>query len=519
MSVQQPQTLGERVAGFFAWCGGAKTELIREFPEERTRLATIGATVLLTGLFAGASSSYAIHTVFGKGWWVPALAALWGAAIFNIDRLIVMTMHGDFVRKLIAAIPRLILATVIAVVITRPLELWIFAPEIKREVTLAEQKAYKKNDDALEAEVKAAQARYREAVATAVLAAGVITSKKALDEALAEVTKCRSALQTREDEYRLEMNGKGGSLRFGYGSVAKKLEARVQAADAECKGLASGTEAPRKTFDAALLRQEAAAKVHLETLNKDIAKAAKDHKQREDDLKKSPIDSLLGRNQQLSRLAATDSSVFWMNFFLMLLFWLIEALPVLAKLMAGNSIYDAVVEERREAVRATRRGAAGAADAHEQAGHAEAKAAALARQKMVELHYTGVNDVIEAGRKAWQTPQAAVDELLAAMEHTARQTTRGAMPKASELDGAPSSFERLRMSRRRQVFEIVIYTVFSIVLVFVFFLFTWLSPSQRATLNYFITAAGTIAALAVVFKSPFSRLFSRMSQAPLGEDK
>ena len=72
LSVQPPPTFGERVAGFFAWCGGAKAELIREFPEERTRLATIGATVLFTGLFAGASSSYAIRTVFDEGWWVTA---------------------------------------------------------------------------------------------------------------------------------------------------------------------------------------------------------------------------------------------------------------------------------------------------------------------------------------------------------------------------------------------------------------------------------------------------------------
>src|SRR5262245_65791790 len=106
------QSLAEYISRLFAWCGGAKVELIRDYPEERTRLATVGATVLFTGLFASASSSYAIHTVFGPGWWVPALAVLWGVAIFNIDRLIVMTLHGSFVRKLFAAIPRLVLATV-----------------------------------------------------------------------------------------------------------------------------------------------------------------------------------------------------------------------------------------------------------------------------------------------------------------------------------------------------------------------------------------------------------------------
>src|SRR5688572_16290898 len=82
------------VSAFLAWCGGATARYVSAFPEELTRLAAIGATVLLTGLFATASSAYAVFTVFGAGLWVPLLALAWGATVFNIDRLIIMTMQG-----------------------------------------------------------------------------------------------------------------------------------------------------------------------------------------------------------------------------------------------------------------------------------------------------------------------------------------------------------------------------------------------------------------------------------------
>jgi hypothetical protein len=494
-------------------------ELVREYPEERTRLATIGATILFTGLFAGAASSYAIQTVFGDGWWVPVLAVLWGAAIFNIDRLIVMTMYGSFARKLLAAIPRLVLATVISIMITRPFELLICAPEIERRVKVTEGKSRDGVMAEWSAHVEAAQQRYRTAVAAAGAAAGVGTSKAALDEASAKVTACPKDLAPLLEAYNVELNGTGGSKRYGDGPVAKAMAVRIRAAEQQCTDLTAAAGVAQKTFDAALQRQSDTAKFHVETRDKAITDATKARDQKLWDLGSTRIDSLLGRNQQLAGLAAEDVSVFRLNLFLMLLFWFIEALPVLAKLMAGDSIYDAVVQERREAVRATRRGATAAWAAHEDAGRAEAEAAANARKRAVELHYQGVTDVLEAGRSKLQPTKEAVDDLLASIDRTVKQTITGAQPPSSELDGAPWSFARLRTRKGwRPLLEIALYAFVAIAMVALFFIaFKVISPFDRSIVNYVMTAIATISALAT-FK-PLKRLSVRMSGSLIGEEE
>src|SRR5690242_9548736 len=115
----------QKVISFFWFCSGADTEILKKCPSETAKYTGIGATVFFTGVFAFLSASYALYTVFDGVLSAILFGIVWGLMIFNLDRFIVSSMRkeGRFGREFAMAIPRLILAILISVVIARPLEL------------------------------------------------------------------------------------------------------------------------------------------------------------------------------------------------------------------------------------------------------------------------------------------------------------------------------------------------------------------------------------------------------------
>ena len=99
-------------------------------------LCGICTTIFLTAVLASLSGGTRSWTVFQSYPNAITFGLLWGILIFNLDRYIVMSLHksrggfGAFCRQVATASPRLLLALLIASVITVPLELKIFEREI-----------------------------------------------------------------------------------------------------------------------------------------------------------------------------------------------------------------------------------------------------------------------------------------------------------------------------------------------------------------------------------------------------
>tara|TARA_R100001369_G_scaffold91677_1_gene133667 strand:- start:5179 stop:5631 length:453 start_codon:yes stop_codon:yes gene_type:complete len=132
---------------FFIFCSGSDTAILDECsPGERTKYAGIGATVFFTAVMAAIAGSYALYTVFDNLFTAIFFGMIWGLLIFNLDRFIVSTIkkRNNFFDELIQASPRILLAVIIAIVISKPLEMKIFEKEInqvlleeKNDMTLA----------------------------------------------------------------------------------------------------------------------------------------------------------------------------------------------------------------------------------------------------------------------------------------------------------------------------------------------------------------------------------------------
>jgi hypothetical protein len=199
-------------------CAGADHQLLQHCTHsEHVVYAGLGAFVLMTGMLASLTGGYALYTVFkpttvgssdvGAIMVAITFGLFWGALIFNLDRYIVASSgKGDGKesiswQELKNALPRLVLAAVIGMVMSAPLELRLFKREI--DVELAKKRIEKQ-----------AELEKRDSLGFAVNTTAVDSSIAAygqrIDDAHKETLKAY-------DEMRDEGDGLAGTSRAGTG--------------------------------------------------------------------------------------------------------------------------------------------------------------------------------------------------------------------------------------------------------------------------------------------------------------
>jgi len=146
----------KKITRFFWFCSGAHTGTLKKYPVEHSKYVGIGATIFFTALFASLSGGYAMYFVFNGSPFAVGFAILfgmlWGLAIFNMDRYIVSSINkeGTTNQQILQASPRILLAIMIGIVISRPLELKIFDKEIREKLKSAYLKGQNRRIDTLQ---------------------------------------------------------------------------------------------------------------------------------------------------------------------------------------------------------------------------------------------------------------------------------------------------------------------------------------------------------------------------------
>ena len=300
---------------FFITCSGADKDLIYSCSNgEQNKYAGIGATVFFTALMAWIAASYALYTVFDNVYAATFFGMIWGFLIFNLDRFIVSTIRkrDRFWQEFVQATPRIVLAMIIAIVISKPLEIKIFQKEIDT-ILLKE-----KNDLALANKKQVAN-----------------YFQSDLDKNKAETDSLKSAIVKKEKEvnelystYITEAEGTKGTMKLGKGPVyAEKREKH----DAALKDL--------EALRTANLAKIAAKEKQAETLQADLSKKVTETQPIIDS-----FDGLMARINALNKLP-------WLpSFFIMLLFLAIETSPIIAKLLAPKGEYDFKLEDAEMAI-------------------------------------------------------------------------------------------------------------------------------------------------------------------------
>ncbi|MAX70089.1 MAG: hypothetical protein CMC76_03165 [Flavobacteriaceae bacterium] len=301
---------------FFILCSGADTDILDGCSNgEQNKYAGIGATVFFTALMATIAASYALYTVFDNLYTSIFFGLVWGLLIFNLDRYIVSTIkkRNNFIDELLQATPRILLAVIIAVVISKPLELKIFEKEINQ--VLLEQK----NDLTLANQNQIAQ-QYNPKIS--VLESEILGLKSQVDLKEKEV----NALY---DTYITEAEGTSGSMKLGKGPVYKEKREKHDAALAELQQLKTDNNAK------------------IEAIENEIIALQSDYSANVTE-SQPIIDNFDGL---MARVTALGTLPWLPSFFIFLLFLAIETSPIIAKLLSPKGEYDFKLEDQETVIK------------------------------------------------------------------------------------------------------------------------------------------------------------------------
>ena len=282
---------------------GATYELILKCPRfEVNKYASIGLTVLFTAFLSVLSSFFAFNLIFHSNYISIPLAILWGGIIFNLDRYIVssMRMNDSKWNEFLKSIPRLLIAILIAMIISKPLEIKLFSTEIenhleKEKIKLAYEVSTKYDENLMHIDSK----------------------KEALESGFQKTLELRDVYY---EAYKCECTGTCGTNVRGYGKECQSRKERYELFLVELEDKQIRRDSIMRVYSAE------------ETKIKDLI-----------DQETTLIsENDFGLFDQIRALNQIDEVA---SFFIFMIFIMIETAPLLTKLLSTKGPYDNLVLE------------------------------------------------------------------------------------------------------------------------------------------------------------------------------
>jgi hypothetical protein len=308
--------------------GGDRYILERATYSDQIKYMCLGGIIVATGLMAALAGGYAFYTIFeprgsaieSQFSWTTTIISIffgcfWGLMIFNLDRFIVSsTGKGDGTEAITwdefkGAIPRLVLGAIIALTISKPVEIRMFKTEIDVELHNAQmekQKEYLGSIDKIYAD-------------------RIDSEKKKIAKWEEEISQKTNRAYELENQYIEE------ARIITVGPRARAVKEQWDRAKAEEQQL-------KTKYDPFI-------KDGYENLKKFETSKQKDIESGE--VVSAGLDGLLERIKLSHHIAG-----FWISLFITLLFMAIEMTPIFFKLMLVKSPYDFLKENVEELMKA-----------------------------------------------------------------------------------------------------------------------------------------------------------------------
>lgn len=303
---------------FLMICSGGNIHILRKTPSEWNKFAGIGGIVLFTAVFATLSAGYAMYTVFDNIWASVGFGILWGLMIFNLDRYIVSSIKktGTWWNQILMAIPRLILATFLGIIISKPLELKIFEKEVNKQLNTIIQRNKKQLQGEMNGRILQQSGPFE-------------TEKQQISGKIAQYQK---AYDSASVELEKEILGKQSGLtsgKEGYGPNAKRKQELKE----------------QRRLDLENYQKQAAPR--LEYLDKEISKVYTnlETERKSTETFEDKFNGFAARLQALDELGKNSAIIGLAATFIMGLFICLEISPVLVKLISQVGPYDYLLEK------------------------------------------------------------------------------------------------------------------------------------------------------------------------------
>lgn len=303
---------------FMMVCSGANLHILKKTPSEWNKFSGIGGIVLFTAVFATLSAGYAMFTVFDNIWTAVGFGLLWGLMIFNLDRYIVSSIKktGGVWNQILMAIPRLILATFLGIIISKPLELKIFEKEVNKQLNTIIQR----NKTQLQAEMKGRILQQ---------SGPFDTEKKQIQNQIATYQKAYDSASVELEKEILGTKTGVTSGKEGYGSNAKRK--------AELK--------EERRLDLENYQKQAAPR--LQYLDSQVSKVYNnlETERTKAETVEDRFNGFAARLQAMDELGKNSAVIALAASFIMGLFICLEISPVLIKLISSVGPYDYLLEK------------------------------------------------------------------------------------------------------------------------------------------------------------------------------
>lgn len=306
--------------------GGDRYLLERATYSDQIKYMCLGGIVFATGAMAGIAGGYAYYTIFeprssaidnpvdiGVVTTAVIFGILWGLMIFNIDRFIVTsTGKGDGTEEITwlefkGAIPRILMGAIIAITISKPVEIRMFKTEIDiklREKQIEQQRTY----------IDKVNANFNDEIKNKV----------------AELQRFEKDLSLKIDRHsELEKQYIEEARIVTVGPRALAVKEQMKNVEKEILNIQNNPEYLR------IKKEKKDIEERRELALADTEKVA------------NGLDGLLERIKIAHEVAG-----FWITLFITLLFMAIELTPVFFKLMLIKSPYDYLAENRDELIKA-----------------------------------------------------------------------------------------------------------------------------------------------------------------------
>ena len=333
---------------FWQAAGGDRFILERATYSDQIKYFCLGGVIIATGVMAGLAGGYAFYTIFSpRGYAMEVtdfslsttilsvvFGILWGLMIFNIDRFIVTsTGKGDGTEAITwkefkGAIPRIIMGGIIAVTISKPVEIRMFQTEIN----------VKLHEKQLEAESKFIQ-----------------QVNANFEERENKISEEQGKLEQTRDNIRITMEGLIAKRNEISGETFRRTTV-IKDADGASREIESVTVHPGlRSLDLQINKLQAELDDFDEN-NKAITsrifesleqlKAEKEKELANAKTAAQSLDGLLARIQLVNEIAP------WISLFITLLFMAIELTPIFFKLMLIKTPYDFLEDNVKELIKA-----------------------------------------------------------------------------------------------------------------------------------------------------------------------
>lgn len=334
---------------FWKAAGADRYLLERSTYSDQIKYFCLGGIVVATGVMAGLAGGYAIYTIFEpKGDALDGMLTatalktgkhaedlihfptlcislvfgiVWGLIIYNIDRFIVTsTGKGDGTeiitrQEIKSAIPRIIMGMIIALTISKPIEIRMFKSEIDARISVLQQNYQDQLDE---------------------------KTNKSIDTKILPFKKESDSLKTAIESQRLDIKGQRRRLEDEAAGLLPPSP----------PGRGPAWQDKKENLD----KMESEYKIMKETAETRIA-ALKEDIDRYEIKRKEEFQSNIRKKYSLDGLLlrlklAHEIAGFWISLFITLLFMVIELTPIFFKMMLIKSPYDFMDDNVKELAKA-----------------------------------------------------------------------------------------------------------------------------------------------------------------------